>query len=110
ELVNLCRSLTALAAGSQVHEDDLPASIAGKALASRDDDWAAALARWAQHSAEHGDSPLLDAALPQFERTLIDVALRHTQGHRQAAAKLLGWGRNTLTRKLKELGIDDLPD
>ena len=48
--------------------------------------------------------------LPAFERTLINVALRHTQGHRQAGAKLLGWGRNTLTRKLKELGMDDIPE
>ena len=53
---------------------------------------------------------MLDDALPAFERTLISVALRHTQGHRQAGAKLLGWGRNTLTRKLKELGMDDIPE
>ena len=51
------------------------------------------------------DAPLLDAAQPQFERVLIEVALRRTHGHRQDAARLLGWGRNTLTRKLKELGI-----
>ena len=57
-----------------------------------------------------GGRPLLDEALPQFEKTLIRVALKHTQGHRQAAAKLLGWGRNTLTRKLKELGMDDIPE
>jgi len=52
-------------------------------------------------------SPLLDTALPEFERTLIRVALAHTGGHRQDAAKLLGWGRNTLTRKLKELGMEE---
>jgi len=34
------------------------------------------------------------------------VALKATQGHRQEAARLLGWGRNTLTRKLKELGME----
>ena len=45
--------------------------------------------------------------MPEFERTLIRVALRKTEGGRQEAAKLLGWGRNTLTRKLKELGMDD---
>jgi two-component system nitrogen regulation response regulator GlnG len=48
---------------------------------------------------------LLDEALPAFERILIDVALQHTGGRRQDAARLLGWGRNTLTRKLKELGL-----
>jgi two-component system nitrogen regulation response regulator GlnG len=51
--------------------------------------------------------PLLDDALPEFERTLIREALKHTRGGRQEAAKLLGWGRNTLTRKLKELGMED---
>jgi two-component system nitrogen regulation response regulator GlnG len=51
--------------------------------------------------------PLLDEAQPQLERVLIRAALKRTQGHRQEAAKLLGWGRNTLTRKLKELGMGD---
>jgi two-component system nitrogen regulation response regulator GlnG len=52
--------------------------------------------------------PLLDEAQPQLERVLIRAALKRTQGHRQEAAKLLGWGRNTLTRKLKELGMSDV--
>ncbi len=51
--------------------------------------------------------PLLDIALPEFEQALIRVALKRTQGHRQDAAKLLGWGRNTLTRKLKELAMPE---
>ena len=55
-----------------------------------------------------GTQPLLDEALPEFERMLIRAALRKAQGHSQEAAKLLGWGRNTLTRKLKELGMEDL--
>ena len=45
--------------------------------------------------------------MPEFERTLIREALKATHGGRQEAAKLLGWGRNTLTRKLKELGMED---
>ena len=56
------------------------------------------------------DLPLLSIQVaehqPQFERALIRVALKRTQGHRQEAARLLGWGRNTLTRKLKELGMN----
>ena len=48
----------------------------------------------------------VDAALPEFERTLIRVALARSEGRRQDAAKVLGWGRNTLTRKMRELGID----
>jgi len=111
ELVNLCRRLTVLAPGSEVHVDDLPAEItAAGPAATPADDWVASLAGWADKAASGGGRPLLDEALPQFERTLIRVALKHTQGHRQAAAKLLGWGRNTLTRKLKELGLDDIPE
>jgi two-component system nitrogen regulation response regulator GlnG len=111
ELVNLCRRLTVLAPGSEVHVDDLPVEIttAGPTTTPADD-WVSSLAGWADKAAASGGNPLLDEALPQFERTLIRVALKHTQGHRQAAAKLLGWGRNTLTRKLKELGMDDIPE
>ena len=115
ELVNLCRRLTVLAPGSEVRAEDLPAEIAGAAAsaAADADHWSALLARWAEAEAQrNGSPPLLDTASPEFERTLIRVALKHTGGHRQDAAKLLGWGRNTLTRKLKELGMEegDAPD
>jgi two-component system nitrogen regulation response regulator GlnG len=111
ELVNLCRRLTVLAPGSEVHIDDLPPEITSAGPTSTPaDDWVSGLANWADKASVNGGRPLLDEALPQFEKTLIRVALKHTQGHRQAAAKLLGWGRNTLTRKLKELGMDDIPE
>ena len=111
ELVNLCRRMTVLAPGSEIHVEDLPPemTVTGGALRT-EEDWAAQLASWAERSAATGGKPLLDEALPEFERTLIRVALKRTQGHRQGAAKLLGWGRNTLTRKLKELGMDDIPE
>ena len=111
ELVNFCRRMTVLAPGSEVHVEDLPPEItAAGAAPAPAQDWTDALTHWAERSATAAGKPLLDEALPAFERALILVALRHTQGHRQAAAKLLGWGRNTLTRKLKELGMDDIPD
>ena len=112
ELVNLCRRLTVLAPGSEIHIEDLPADIGGQAAAGTGAgtgdaaEWAAALEQWAEQQGPRPARPWLDDALPEFERTLIRVALRHTQGHRQDAARLLGWGRNTLTRKLKELGMD----
>ncbi len=53
-----------------------------------------------------GESDLLTEIQPAFERILLETALEHTQGHKQEAAKRLGWGRNTLTRKLKELAMD----
>jgi two-component system nitrogen regulation response regulator GlnG len=115
ELVNLCRRLTVLAPGTEVRAEDLPAEIQGAAVAAGSgpagDGWAGLLARWAEAEAQRsGAPPLLDTAAPEFERTLIRVALKHTGGHRQDAAKLLGWGRNTLTRKLKELGMEEAGD
>lgn len=115
ELVNLCRRLTVLAPGTEVRAEDLPAEILGAAGAAggaaTGEGWAALLARWAESEAQrNGAPPLLDTAAPEFERTLIRVALEHTGGHRQDAAKLLGWGRNTLTRKLKELGMEEAGD
>ena len=110
ELVNLCRRLTVLAPGNEIHVEDLPGETTNtSASVPVGGDWTEALTQWAERAAQ-GTMPLLDEALPAFERSLILVALKHTQGHKQAASKLLGWGRNTLTRKLKELGMDDIPD
>src|SRR5712675_2929525 len=107
ELVNLCRRMTVLAPGSEVRAEDLPPEVGAAApTSSADADWAKALSSWADRHAMNGKRPLLDEAQPEFERVLIRSALKRTQGHRQEAARLLGWGRNTLTRKLKELGMD----
>ena len=108
ELVNLCRRLTVLAPGGEIRLEDLPSEIRGANSLADADGWSQVLAAWAEtESLRRGAAPLLDTALPEFERTLIRVALRHTSGHRQEAAKLLGWGRNTLTRKLKELAMEE---
>jgi two-component system nitrogen regulation response regulator GlnG len=106
ELVNLCRRLSVLAPGSEVRPEDLPAEVTAGAASTTEIDWAKALAGWADRQAMAGKRPLLADAQPEFERVLIRAALKRTQGHRQDAAKLLGWGRNTLTRKLKELGMN----
>jgi len=108
ELVNLCRRLTVLAPGGEIRLEDLPSEIRGANSLADADSWSQVLAAWAEtESLRRGAAPLLDTALPEFERTLIRVALRHTSGHRQEAAKLLGWGRNTLTSKLKELAMEE---
>jgi two-component system nitrogen regulation response regulator GlnG len=106
ELVNLCRRLSVLAPGSVVHLADLPPELIRAPGNTDAADWAAALTAWAERHSQAPAQPLLEAAQPQFERALIRVALKRTQGHRQEAARLLGWGRNTLTRKLKELGMN----
>jgi two-component system nitrogen regulation response regulator GlnG len=93
-----------------VHLADLPPELQATPGRSDGADWAAGLSAWAERHAQGGGEPLLDVALPQFERVLIRTALKRTQGHRQEAARLLGWGRNTLTRKLKDLGMNDEDD
>jgi two-component system nitrogen regulation response regulator GlnG len=107
QLVNACRRLTVVAAGREITRADIPADLGGGAAAAASADWAQALAGWAQVRLAAGDSRLLDEATPEFERTLIREALKTARGGRQEAARLLGWGRNTLTRKLKELGLDE---
>jgi two-component system nitrogen regulation response regulator GlnG len=107
ELVNLCRRLSVLAPGREIHVEDLPSEILSAGATDADADWERALASWAERHALGGKQPLLELALPVMERILIRAALKRTQGHRQEAARILGWGRNTLTRKLKELGMSE---
>ena len=108
QLENLCRWLTVMASGREIHLDDLPAELRERtsATASSGADWETALRLWASQNLARGEQKLLDTALPSFERVMIRAALEQTGGHRQDAARLLGWGRNTLTRKIKELGMD----
>ena len=106
ELVNMCRRLTVTAAGTEITAADFPAELGGATLRS-DANWTTGLAEWAEGQLSAApQSSLLSEALPAFERTLIETALRRAHGKRLEAAKLLGWGRNTLTRKIKELGLD----
>jgi two-component system nitrogen regulation response regulator GlnG len=70
-------------------------------------DWDKALRQWADQCLARGEHDILSEAVPTFERALIETALKHTAGRKRDAANLLGWGRNTLTRKLKELGMSD---
>ncbi len=107
QLENLCRWLTVMAPGQEVHMDDLPPELRESFTSdSTTDNWQKALERWADNRLVSGDQDLLDSAVPDFERIMIRSALRRTGGRRQDAAKLLGWGRNTLTRKIKDLGME----
>ncbi|WP_028008877.1 nitrogen regulation protein NR(I) [Solimonas flava] len=141
QLENICRWLTVMAPGQDVHVQDLPpellqastpalaptsarpvpvampapapvvaeaAPAAATALPpAADASWNLSLHDWAQRELASGHSDLLGTAVPLFERTMIEVALAATKGQRQEAAKRLGWGRNTLTRKIKELGMGE---
>jgi two-component system, NtrC family, nitrogen regulation response regulator GlnG len=108
QLVNACRRLTVTAPGREIKAEDIPPDLGGvPGPAKLQDEWTRQLNSWAEKRLASNDIPLLDDAMPEFERTLIRAALRKAEGGRQEAARLLGWGRNTLTRKLKELAMDD---
>jgi two-component system nitrogen regulation response regulator GlnG len=100
-----------MASGREIHLSDLPPELKREEEAEepRGIRWEKALERWADQAAsEHPEIPLLDVATPKYEEIMIRVALKHTGGRRQDAARLLGWGRNTLTRKISELKLTDL--
>ncbi len=108
QMENLCRWLTVMASGREIHLEDLPGDLRerGSTPTGGGPDWEAALRLWASQNLARGEQNLLETALPSFERVLIRAALEQTGGHRQDAARLLGWGRNTLTRKIKELRME----
>lgn len=108
QLINACRRLTVSAPGNEIQAVDVPDEFGGASADRRGQiEWAAALSNWAERQIdERPEKTLLQAALPEFERALICTALARTNGRRQDAAKLLGLGRNTLTRKIRELDID----
>ena len=128
QLENTCRWLTVMASGREVFPNDLPPELrqrvssepqpSGQPLPATVADptpvfvgsWEQALGQWARLQLKSGEQQILDTALPAFERAMIDAALEHSHGKKRLAAELLGWGRNTLTRKLRELGISTTDD
>ena len=90
----------------QILKSDFPPELFNDPVDLNDHDWEKSLKFWALAYLENQSSePLLDIATPIFERIMIESALQKTNGRKQEAAKLLGWGRNTLTRKLQELDL-----
>jgi two-component system nitrogen regulation response regulator GlnG len=106
QLVNAARRLTVTAPGREIKGEDIPPDLGGERGLPPTDEWCRELEAWAARHLAGGGPPLLDVATARFERTLAQAALERVQGRRQEAAKLIGWGRNTLTRKLRELGLE----
>ncbi|HMT16818.1 MAG TPA: nitrogen regulation protein NR(I) [Ottowia sp.] len=117
QLENLCRWLTVMAPGQRVELEDLPPDVAGAdtlpARSATEDaaaaavDWSVALGQQARDWLQAGDAQVWERLAGQFETVLLRTALQLTQGRRAEAAQKLGIGRNTLTRKIQELGLDD---
>ena len=105
QLENICRWLTVMASGREILVEDLPPELrtVGASESSVHGDWRSAFRDWADHALAEGHTHLLEEAVPDFERIMIETALKHTGGRKGEAAELLGWGRNTLIRKLKTL-------
>jgi len=101
--------LTVMAAGREVLLTDLPPELKADEAVSdprAQGDWQQMLRRWSERELKAGRSDILSQAVPDFERTMIETALAHTGGRKKDAADLLGWGRNTLTRKLQEYKME----
>jgi two-component system nitrogen regulation response regulator GlnG len=108
QLENICRWLMVMASGQEVHITDLPPELINQETEKSNSDsplWQKSLEQWTLAELKQGEKDVLANALPEFEKIMLKAALSFTQGKKQEAAKLLGWGRNTLTRKLKELDI-----
>jgi len=106
QLENVCHYLTVMAPGQVVETGDLPSDLMQGSAEQPGGDWLQGLAAEAGARLARGEAAILDELTQAYEKTLIEVALRHTGGRRIEAAHLLGWGRNTLTRKIHELGMD----
>jgi len=113
QLQNTAHWLTVMAAGDVIEISDLPESVNDAPMsqsgsgndAESIDNWQQGLRKWASLELAANNENLLGTAIPEVERILIECAMKKTGNRRQNAAKLLGWGRNTLTRKMKELGM-----
>ena len=107
QLENICRFLTVMASGKEIIPNDLPEELNQivKSEQSKSGSWQVMLSQWMDEQLAQGRNAILDHATPEFEKIMLERALIHTGGHKQEAAKKLGWGRNTLTRKLKDLDM-----
>ncbi|MEM7401798.1 MAG: nitrogen regulation protein NR(I) [Pseudomonadota bacterium] len=106
QLENVCRWLTVMSSSNEIRMQDLPAEMLKDEMSVVDESsWQALLSEWADRELSKGSDAILSRAMPEFEAIMIKAAMKKTNGKRQEAAKLLGWGRNTLTRKIQELGL-----
>ena len=108
QLENICHWITVMASGREVYISDLPPELLDidTPTQAAETSWEELLKSWAERSLHSKHTAILDQALPAFERVMIEAALKHTGGRKRDASLMLGWGRNTLTRKIKELGME----
>ena len=110
QLENSCRWLTVMTPGQLIGIEDLPPEITeqtnSSTLEEEDSNWQSQFKLWFENELQQGKHNIWPDIQNKIESQIIQSALNHSNGHKQEAAHLIGWGRNTLTRKLKDLGID----
>lgn len=114
QLENICRWLTVMASSIEIHLSDLPPELLpeyaiNQATGNSTDEisnWETSLRLAVQQKMQQGQEDIAKQIITEIEKILISSALEHTRGKRHEAANLLGYGRNTLTRKIKELAIE----
>ena len=118
QLKNLCKYLTIMVTGRDIQLVDLPneflranapqskPAASNQASGKENSTWQEMLRSWVDQKLKSGEQDILSEAVPEFERIMLEATLTFTGNHKQESAKLLGWGRNTLTRKIKELNIN----
>ena len=123
QLENVCRWVTVMSSNNEVYVQDLPPELLQLSASDGsanyevltnvtnqilpETDWKKLLEQWAKQALLAGKTGILTQTVSDVEKILLKCALNFTRGHKQDAANLLGWGRNTLTRKLKELSDDN---
>jgi two-component system nitrogen regulation response regulator GlnG len=111
QLENICRWLTVMASGREIHIEDLPPELIQPnqelPVSAEQSHWESYFNNWIKQQLSSGKIDIAKQAIPVIETILIEAALKHTHGRKHEAAILLGYGRNTLTRKLKDLNIKE---
>ncbi|TCV86435.1 nitrogen regulation protein NR(I) [Sulfurirhabdus autotrophica] len=107
QLENVCHWLMVMAPGQNIEIADLPPELLGEDRVEVGQGWQDALENEAKSALNRGEQGIMEQLSKQFESVLIKAALGHTGGRRLEAATLLGLGRNTLTRKIQELGLEE---
>ena len=105
ELQNVVKRLMVLGVSQTIHSNELPREIRHTEVTGQTLTWQKALAEVTKSKLDHGEKSIQAALVDEFDSVLIQAALSHSNGHRQQAAKLLGLGRNTLSRKIKRLNL-----
>lgn len=107
QLENISRWLMVMATGREITMDDLPPDLRTQTESGERNshDWQKLLSEHITQRFVRGETRILDELTPVFERIAMSAAMQQTGGRKKDASDLLGWGRNTLTRKLKELDV-----